>query len=159
MVRQEYRTRESEPGANTDHRDPRVVRHSKKGLGAVHAWLPIPGIRRRIRCGDRVGLGSGHTGMEKRRLPDRRSQSHTGHGRRRGGTTTLRWTAPNAQIIEVHVGSPSGALLTHEGNRGSVTTGAWVTDGATFYLQDVTGGKPLTADNTMATAVVHLQQK
>jgi len=74
------------------------------------------------------------------------------------GTTTLRWTAPNAQIIEVHVGSPSGALLTHEGNRGSVTTGAWVTDGATFYLQDVTGGKPLTADNTLATAVVHLQK-
>jgi len=75
------------------------------------------------------------------------------------GTATLRWTAPNAQIIEIHVGSPSGALLTHEGNRGSVTTGAWVTDGATFYLQDVTGGKPLTAANTLATVVVHLQQK
>jgi hypothetical protein len=29
----------------------------------------------------------------------------------------------------------------------------------TFYLQDVTGGKPLTADNTLATTVVHLQQK
>jgi hypothetical protein len=75
------------------------------------------------------------------------------------GTTTIRWTAPNVQTIEVRVGSPSGELLTYGGSKGSVTTGAWVTDGATFYLQDVSGGKPLTADNTLATAVVHLQQK
>jgi hypothetical protein len=75
------------------------------------------------------------------------------------GIATLKWTAPNVQFIEVRVGSPSGGLLTYGGNKGSVTTGAWVSDGATFYLQDVSGGKPLTADNTLATAVVHLQQK
>jgi hypothetical protein len=74
------------------------------------------------------------------------------------GTTTIRWTAPNVQTIEVRVGNPSGALLTYGGNKGSVTTGAWVTDGVTFYLQDVSGGKPLTAENTLATAVVHLQK-
>jgi hypothetical protein len=28
----------------------------------------------------------------------------------------------------------------------------------TFYLQDVTGGKPLTASNTLATLVVRLQR-
>jgi hypothetical protein len=33
-----------------------------------------------------------------------------------------------------------------------------VTDGTTFYLQDVSGGKPLTANNTLATVVVHLQR-
>ena len=75
------------------------------------------------------------------------------------GTATLTWKAPNAQIIEIHVGSPSGALFTQFGFKGSATTGAWVTEGMTFYLQDVTGGKPLTADNTLATAVAHLQQK
>ena len=75
------------------------------------------------------------------------------------GTATISWKAPNAQVIEIHVGSPSGALFTTFGSKGSMTTGAWVTDGMTFYLQDVTGGKPLTADNTLATTVVHLLQK
>jgi hypothetical protein len=28
----------------------------------------------------------------------------------------------------------------------------------TFYLQDVSGGKPLISDNTLATLVVHLQK-
>jgi hypothetical protein len=54
------------------------------------------------------------------------------------------------------VGSPSGPLFTYQGSQGSAQTGAWVTDGMTFYLQDVTGGKPLTAANTLATLVVHL---
>jgi hypothetical protein len=75
------------------------------------------------------------------------------------GTATLVWKAPNAQLIEIHIGSPSGALFTQDGNKGSATTGAWVSDGMTFYLQDVTGGKPLTAANTLATAVVHLSSK
>jgi hypothetical protein len=75
------------------------------------------------------------------------------------GTATLTWKAPNAQIIEIHVGSPNGALFTQYGFKGSMTTGAWVKDGMTFYLQDVTGGKPLTPDNTLATAVAHLQQQ
>ena len=44
------------------------------------------------------------------------------------------------------------------GFRGSAQTGAWVTDGTTFYLQDVSGGNPLTADYTLATVVVHLQK-
>jgi hypothetical protein len=34
-----------------------------------------------------------------------------------------------------------------------------VTDGMTFYLQDISGGKALTADNTLATVVVRLQNK
>jgi parallel beta-helix repeat protein len=73
------------------------------------------------------------------------------------GQTTLSWSAPDAQYIEIHVGSPSGPLFTEQGNRGSIQTGVWVADGATFYLQDVTGGKPPTSDYTLATLVVHLQ--
>ena len=73
------------------------------------------------------------------------------------GTTTLTWNAPGVGVIEIHVGSPNGPLLTQQGSTGSVQTGNWVTDGMTFYLQDVTGGKPLTPANTVATLVVHLK--
>jgi parallel beta-helix repeat protein len=73
------------------------------------------------------------------------------------GATTLTWNAPGAQVIEIHVGAPDGPLFTRMGSRGSAQTGVWVGDGTTFYLQDVSDGNPLTADYTLATAVVHLQ--
>jgi parallel beta-helix repeat protein len=74
------------------------------------------------------------------------------------GVTTLSWNAPDAQVIEIHTDSPDGPLFTMQGNRGTIQTGPWVSDGLTFYLQDVTGGKPLTSDYTLATLVVHLQK-
>ena len=74
------------------------------------------------------------------------------------GQTTISWNAPDAQVIEIHIGSPNGPLFTDQGNRGSIQTGAWVSDGLTFYLQDVTGGNPLTSNYTLATLVVHLQR-
>jgi parallel beta-helix repeat protein len=74
------------------------------------------------------------------------------------GQTTISWNAPDAQAIEIHIGSPNGPVLTYQGNRGSIQTGIWVSDGLTFYLQDVTGGNPLTSDYTLATLVVHLQR-
>jgi hypothetical protein len=73
------------------------------------------------------------------------------------GATTLSWSAPDAQVIEIHIGSPNGKIFTQYGNRGSMQTATWVTDGMMFYLQDVTAGKPLTSDYTLATLVVHLQ--
>ena len=74
------------------------------------------------------------------------------------GATTISWNALNAANVEIHFGSPNGPLFASGGNQGSAQTGTWVTDGATFYLQDVSGGKPLTAGNTLATLVVHLQK-
>ncbi|MDP9169166.1 MAG: hypothetical protein M3N54_01000 [Acidobacteriota bacterium] len=74
-------------------------------------------------------------------------------------STTISWNAPNAQIIEIHVGSPTGAIFTQNVNRGSMITGPWVTDGTTFYLQDVSGGSLPTAANTLATVVVHVQPR
>ena len=74
------------------------------------------------------------------------------------GQTTIRWNAPDARVVEIHVGSPTGPLLAQQGNRGSIQTGLWVSDGLTFYLQDVTDGKPLASDYTLATVVVHLQK-
>lgn len=75
------------------------------------------------------------------------------------GSTTISWSAPDAQAIEIHIGSPDGPLFTVAGNGGSAQTGNWVPEGMTFYLQDVTGGKPLTSDNTLATLTVHLAKK
>ena len=74
------------------------------------------------------------------------------------GSTVLSWTAPDSDAVEIHIGSPDGKLFAQSGNRGSMPTGAWVPDGMTFYLQDVSGGKPLISDNTLATLVVHLQK-
>jgi len=74
------------------------------------------------------------------------------------GQTTISWSAPDSQSIEIHIGSPNGPLFTFQGNRGSIQTGVWVSDSLTFYLQDVTGGNPLTSDYTLATLVVNLQK-
>lgn len=75
------------------------------------------------------------------------------------GMTTLRWNAPGAETVEVHVDRPDGPLFVRAGYRESGQTGPWVSDGTTFYLQDVSGDKPLTAENTLATLVLHLQRK
>ncbi|HEX4229517.1 MAG TPA: FG-GAP-like repeat-containing protein [Bryobacteraceae bacterium] len=83
------------------------------------------------------------------------------------GATTISWNVPlagewfvaSSLSIEVHIGSPSGPLFAAGGNTGAATTGDWVTDGMVFYLQDVTGGKPLTPANTVSSIVVHLEQQ
>jgi hypothetical protein len=67
---------------------------------------------------------------------------------------TLAWSAPGAQQVEIHVGAPDGILMTGGGSSGSATTGLWVPNGLTFYLQDVSGGKPLTGANTLANVTV-----
>jgi hypothetical protein len=79
------------------------------------------------------------------------------------GVTILSWSAPGVPVVEIHIGSPTGPTFVQHGwdgnaNSGSVQTGVWVPDGMTFYLQDISGGKALTAANTLATVVVHLKQ-
>jgi parallel beta-helix repeat protein len=75
------------------------------------------------------------------------------------GMTVLSWLAPAVETVEVHVNRPDGPLFAQGGSRGSSQTGIWVPDGMTFYLQDVSGGKPLTEANTLATVVVQLQRR
>jgi hypothetical protein len=75
------------------------------------------------------------------------------------GMTTLRWTVSTTDSVEIRIGAPNGALLAGGGSRGTATTGLWVSDGMTFYLQDVGGGKPLTAENTLAALVIRLQRR
>jgi hypothetical protein len=72
------------------------------------------------------------------------------------GTTTLSWSAPTATKVEIHLSSPSGPLFANGGNSGTATTGKWVSEGTTFYLQDVSNGLALTSQNTLAKLVAHL---
>jgi hypothetical protein len=72
------------------------------------------------------------------------------------GATTLNWSASTATAVEIHVGSPAGALFAGGGSTGSTATGDWVTDGTVFFLQDVSDNKPLTPANTLAQLVVHV---
>jgi glucose/arabinose dehydrogenase len=68
------------------------------------------------------------------------------------GQTTLTWTVANLAQAEVHINSPNGSMFAGSGpGTFSSTTGQWVTDGMTFYLQNVSNGLPLTSANTLAT--------
>jgi hypothetical protein len=69
------------------------------------------------------------------------------------GNATLTWNSPLTYNAEVHVGSPSGPLLSKGGPNGTATATGWVTNGMTFYLVDSGTGAVL---NTV-TANVQLQ--
>ena len=71
------------------------------------------------------------------------------------GKTTLTYSfAPPIEVVEVRVGSPAGDKLTHSQSNGTVKTGKWIDDGTIFYLQDVSDGRSLTPDHTLATITV-----
>jgi hypothetical protein len=65
------------------------------------------------------------------------------------GQTTLSYSSYSSNV-EIHVGSPDGPMVMASGPSGSVTTGSWVTNGTTFFLQDVSSNRSLTINNTMA---------
>jgi len=71
------------------------------------------------------------------------------------GTGTVTWTSAFATTVEIHVNAPNGTLLATSGLSGSATTGKIVTEGMVFYLQNRSGGLPLTAANTLATVTAH----
>src|SRR5271157_4619180 len=68
------------------------------------------------------------------------------------GQITLTWSAPGVSTTEVHLSSPSGQLFTRAAGSGSAATGEWVTNGMTFYLQDVSTSTP---GSTLATFTAH----
>ena len=71
------------------------------------------------------------------------------------GITTLSWNSQGTTTVEVRVGSPNGSLFA-QSNAGShsSTTGKWVGNGTKFYLQNRSGGLPLTSANTLAAVTV-----
>jgi hypothetical protein len=76
------------------------------------------------------------------------------------GVTTLSWTSAGALGVQVRVGKPDGDLFAAPpSGQGTVPTGKWVKDGMKFYLQDVSGGKPLTPENTITTLTVNVTRE
>ena len=74
------------------------------------------------------------------------------------GVTQLIWSAPSTVTkTEILVLAPNGVLFAAGGTSGVATTGPWVTAGMPFYLQDVTGGDPLTSQFTVDSLAVGLQ--
>jgi hypothetical protein len=67
--------------------------------------------------------------------------------------TRLSWTT-NVAVVEVHIGAPDGPLFARDGGISSASTGPWVVDNMTFYLQDGTGKNPTDKSATLATLAV-----
>ena len=72
------------------------------------------------------------------------------------GRTTVSWAFQGAKKIEVRVGKPDGDLFAATDGPGQASTGQWVAKGMGFYLQDVSDGRPLTSENTIAMIRVSL---
>jgi len=70
--------------------------------------------------------------------------------------TELFWKIPDGVAGEIHVNAPDGPLFTAADGPGHARTGKWVSDGMRFYLQDVSGGKILSAQNTLAQVQVNV---
>lgn len=79
------------------------------------------------------------------------------------GQTTINWNCPYCTMAQVRVGSADGPLFAasvsgSSGSAGSATTGDWVTNGMTFYLQDGTSGDITSSANTVGTVTVQLSK-
>lgn len=72
------------------------------------------------------------------------------------GATTLRWKAPGASRVEIHINDPEGPTLTAGEAEGVAETQKWVSDGTVFFLQDVSGGVKASPDNTIAVLKVRV---
>ena len=67
------------------------------------------------------------------------------------GRIILSWKSYGTSRVEIHVDAPDGDLFAGSGpGCFSKKTGLWARLGMTFYLQNVSNGLPLTADNTLA---------
>jgi glycosyltransferase involved in cell wall biosynthesis len=73
------------------------------------------------------------------------------------GLTTLSWTSKGTEAVEVRIGAPNGPLFSRTGPSGGGATGKWVREGMVFYLQEVTGGAPLTSVGTLCSVTVGLE--
>ena len=73
-------------------------------------------------------------------------------------TTEISWAAKGVDEIEVRIHSPDGPQFCHQEPVGSQTTGPWVCDGMTFYLQDVSGGRSLSSRNTLDAVMVRVHR-
>jgi hypothetical protein len=65
------------------------------------------------------------------------------------GRTKLTWRPESTTVVKLKTGAPHSLLFYESGPKGSTFTGNWVRNEMKFYLQDVSGGKPLCRANTL----------
>jgi 2-polyprenyl-3-methyl-5-hydroxy-6-metoxy-1,4-benzoquinol methylase len=71
------------------------------------------------------------------------------------GRTIVSWMTYATNKVEIHLDAPDGPLFARSGpGIFSQETGQWVRDGTKFYLQNVSKGLPLTAENTLAVVTI-----
>lgn len=70
--------------------------------------------------------------------------------------TEVLWTISPPRMCEIRIDAPDGKLFATASTSGSAKTDKWVRAGMTFFLQDVSGGKALTAANTLAQVTVKI---
>jgi glucose/arabinose dehydrogenase len=72
------------------------------------------------------------------------------------GVSNIFWSSAQTSAVEVHRDSPSGTLFARSGSGSfSMPTGNWVQEGTKLFLQDVSGGQPLTSAFTLDSATLH----
>jgi len=75
------------------------------------------------------------------------------------GRTSASWMTYATNGVEIHLDAPDGPLFARSGpGIFSKETGEWIRDGTTFYLQNVSRGLALTAENTIAIVTVRQQR-
>jgi len=76
------------------------------------------------------------------------------------GSPTVSWMTYGASRAEIHVNAPDGPIFARRGpGRFSQKIGPrGVRDGTKLYLQDVSGGLPLTPENTIAVITLRSDQ-
>lgn len=72
--------------------------------------------------------------------------------------TALTWTGSDVDEVEIRIGGPDGPLFARGGRSGTATTGEWVSDWMTFFLQDVSEGRPLTIAHTLGSVCVRVSR-
>jgi hypothetical protein len=72
------------------------------------------------------------------------------------GSTDIYWSVPEGVAFEIHVGAPNGPLFSAGDKSGHARAEGWVANGMQFFLQDVSGGKPLASEHTLASVKVEV---
>ena len=75
------------------------------------------------------------------------------------GVTELVWTISPPRQCEIHLLAPDGKLFAVASSSGRSKTEKWVRDGMKFFLQDVSGGRALTPENTLGEVTVRVSAR